>query len=145
MGDVADFLFETDSGEKEGVELSMADFIDVVLQMRGTNSTTVKDIVDLRKYAANQIHLVSNRLDILQKRPADTQRLVCETNNMFIEILEYFESDEWDSEDDDFFFPEPSHTSSPKVLREATVHPLPATVVSLLSSDIDMDNGSVPK
>eukprot|EP00927_Polykrikos_kofoidii_P063116 TRINITY_DN57945_c0_g1_i1.p1 TRINITY_DN57945_c0_g1~~TRINITY_DN57945_c0_g1_i1.p1 ORF type:complete len:883 (-),score=181.63 TRINITY_DN57945_c0_g1_i1:52-2700(-) len=42
--DFADFIFKGD------VELSFGDFMSVVLQLRGSNTATVKDIVDLRKY-----------------------------------------------------------------------------------------------
>jgi hypothetical protein len=42
--DFTDFIFK-----EVGKELSFSDCMDVVLQLRGTNSATVKDIVDLRK------------------------------------------------------------------------------------------------
>jgi len=41
--DFADFIFEKDE------ELTFADFMELMLQLRGTNIATVKDIVDLRK------------------------------------------------------------------------------------------------
>eukprot|EP00927_Polykrikos_kofoidii_P019649 TRINITY_DN19214_c0_g3_i1.p1 TRINITY_DN19214_c0_g3~~TRINITY_DN19214_c0_g3_i1.p1 ORF type:complete len:786 (-),score=136.70 TRINITY_DN19214_c0_g3_i1:12-2300(-) len=41
--DFTDFIF------KDGRELSFPDFMEVVLQLRGSNTATVKDIVDLRK------------------------------------------------------------------------------------------------
>jgi len=43
--DFEDFIF------KETEQLSFADFMQLLLQLRGTNSCTVKDIVDLRKSA----------------------------------------------------------------------------------------------
>eukprot|EP00441_Pelagodinium_beii_P047716 CAMPEP_0197625796 /NCGR_PEP_ID=MMETSP1338-20131121/5055_1 /TAXON_ID=43686 ORGANISM="Pelagodinium beii, Strain RCC1491" /NCGR_SAMPLE_ID=MMETSP1338 /ASSEMBLY_ACC=CAM_ASM_000754 /LENGTH=586 /DNA_ID=CAMNT_0043196287 /DNA_START=39 /DNA_END=1799 /DNA_ORIENTATION=- len=46
--DLSDFIFEDDR------ELSFADFMDLILQLRGTNQATVKDIVDLRKLLKNQ-------------------------------------------------------------------------------------------
>merc|ERR1711933_152995 len=54
---LADFIF----GSKN--ELSFQDFMDVVLQFRGDNTATVKDIVDLRKLvmtefqSAKELHL----------------------------------------------------------------------------------------
>merc|ERR1711933_489234 len=41
--DFTDFIFQN------GRELTFSDCMDVVLQLRGTNASTVKDIVDLRK------------------------------------------------------------------------------------------------
>eukprot|EP00927_Polykrikos_kofoidii_P040958 TRINITY_DN3490_c0_g1_i2.p1 TRINITY_DN3490_c0_g1~~TRINITY_DN3490_c0_g1_i2.p1 ORF type:complete len:741 (-),score=132.20 TRINITY_DN3490_c0_g1_i2:27-2249(-) len=49
--DLADYIFEEESGLGcEEVELDFSKFMDVVLQLRGTNQATVKDIVDLRKF-----------------------------------------------------------------------------------------------
>eukprot|EP00928_Gymnodinium_smaydae_P001587 TRINITY_DN10579_c0_g1_i1.p1 TRINITY_DN10579_c0_g1~~TRINITY_DN10579_c0_g1_i1.p1 ORF type:complete len:683 (+),score=135.84 TRINITY_DN10579_c0_g1_i1:60-2108(+) len=46
--DLADYIFEGD--DSEGIELDFSRFMEVVLQLRGTNQATVKDIVDLRKF-----------------------------------------------------------------------------------------------
>eukprot|EP00927_Polykrikos_kofoidii_P083258 TRINITY_DN8487_c0_g2_i1.p1 TRINITY_DN8487_c0_g2~~TRINITY_DN8487_c0_g2_i1.p1 ORF type:complete len:801 (+),score=117.49 TRINITY_DN8487_c0_g2_i1:225-2627(+) len=51
--DFADFIFEIESNDDSddlGIELSIGEFMDVVLQLRGSNTATVKDIVDLRKF-----------------------------------------------------------------------------------------------
>merc|ERR1712039_37749 len=40
---------------QDEAELSFADFIRLVLQLRGTNPTTVKDIVDLRKFVMQEL------------------------------------------------------------------------------------------
>eukprot|EP00928_Gymnodinium_smaydae_P066463 TRINITY_DN49472_c0_g1_i1.p1 TRINITY_DN49472_c0_g1~~TRINITY_DN49472_c0_g1_i1.p1 ORF type:complete len:610 (-),score=57.66 TRINITY_DN49472_c0_g1_i1:249-2078(-) len=48
-----------------GVELSFADFVRLVLQMRGSNATTVKDIVDLRKFVYVEIENLSEHLSNL--------------------------------------------------------------------------------
>ncbi|CAJ1376440.1 unnamed protein product [Effrenium voratum] len=51
--DFADMIFEEpgeDAGESGEAELSFADFMEVILQFRGTNMATVKDMVDLRKW-----------------------------------------------------------------------------------------------
>lgn len=49
--DFADFIFEDESGATDDpIELSFPKFMEVVLQLRGSNNATVKDIVDFRKY-----------------------------------------------------------------------------------------------
>jgi hypothetical protein len=55
--DMADYIF------KDGVELSFADFMELILQMRGSNSSTVKDIVDMRRFLLTELSGVGNRLD----------------------------------------------------------------------------------
>merc|ERR1712039_944848 len=45
----SEVLFQDDN------ELSFTDFIRLVLQLRGTNPTTVKDIVDLRKFVIQEL------------------------------------------------------------------------------------------
>merc|ERR1719183_759108 len=47
--DFADFIF------KDGVELSFPEFMEIVLQLRGSNMSTVRDVVDLRKFMFNQM------------------------------------------------------------------------------------------
>lgn len=47
----ADIVFQSDTlGREFEKELTIADFMKLILQLRGTNTATVKDIVDLRKY-----------------------------------------------------------------------------------------------
>lgn len=49
--DLADYIFEDDDTENQDeIELDFSRFMEVVLQLRGTNQATVKDIVDLRKF-----------------------------------------------------------------------------------------------
>eukprot|EP00418_Pyrodinium_bahamense_P069836 CAMPEP_0179081382 /NCGR_PEP_ID=MMETSP0796-20121207/36640_1 /TAXON_ID=73915 /ORGANISM="Pyrodinium bahamense, Strain pbaha01" /LENGTH=673 /DNA_ID=CAMNT_0020778769 /DNA_START=9 /DNA_END=2030 /DNA_ORIENTATION=+ len=47
---------------KYGQELPIPDFIQLVLQLRGTNSTTVKDIVDLRKFMVMELRDLEENL-----------------------------------------------------------------------------------
>merc|ERR1712008_252636 len=54
--DFADFIF------KDGVELSFSEFMALVLQLRGSNTATVKDIVDLRKFIALELQAVTRGL-----------------------------------------------------------------------------------
>jgi len=51
--DFTDFIFQ------DGKELSFPDFMDVILQLRGTNTATVKDIVDLRKLVVSEFQKIS--------------------------------------------------------------------------------------
>merc|ERR1740117_1641810 len=61
--DYVDFIFETDGAEEfmEGdekppeTELTLSDFMGVILQLRGSNSATVKDVVDIRKFVRNGV------------------------------------------------------------------------------------------
>eukprot|EP00929_Paragymnodinium_shiwhaense_P052959 TRINITY_DN2651_c0_g2_i1.p1 TRINITY_DN2651_c0_g2~~TRINITY_DN2651_c0_g2_i1.p1 ORF type:complete len:846 (+),score=209.53 TRINITY_DN2651_c0_g2_i1:81-2618(+) len=49
--DLADYIFEDDDASNgDELELDFCKFMEVVLQLRGTNQATVKDIVDLRKF-----------------------------------------------------------------------------------------------
>jgi len=53
--DLADFIFKDDR------ELDFPEFMELVLQLRGSNTATVKDIVDLRKYLATHLEILENR------------------------------------------------------------------------------------
>eukprot|EP00929_Paragymnodinium_shiwhaense_P053370 TRINITY_DN26706_c0_g1_i4.p1 TRINITY_DN26706_c0_g1~~TRINITY_DN26706_c0_g1_i4.p1 ORF type:complete len:596 (-),score=169.08 TRINITY_DN26706_c0_g1_i4:320-2107(-) len=87
--DIADFIFGTSddsmdrmdsmaceigggeniSGESQsGVELSFAEFMDVVLQLRGSNNATVKDMVDLRKYLKNSFSSTGSIIDAAEQK-----------------------------------------------------------------------------
>lgn len=49
--DLSDYIFQTDeSSGSDEIDLDFGRFMEVVLQLRGTNQATVKDIVDLRKF-----------------------------------------------------------------------------------------------
>jgi hypothetical protein len=52
--DFTDFIF------KDGRELSFPDFMDMVLQLRGSNNATVKDVVDLRKHLTSELSKFSS-------------------------------------------------------------------------------------
>lgn len=64
--DVADFIFKEDLDEdldEEGShKLSFEDFMEVVLKLRGTNGSTVKDIVDLRKFVQLRFELLELKM-----------------------------------------------------------------------------------
>eukprot|EP00927_Polykrikos_kofoidii_P022798 TRINITY_DN21175_c0_g1_i1.p1 TRINITY_DN21175_c0_g1~~TRINITY_DN21175_c0_g1_i1.p1 ORF type:complete len:887 (+),score=135.49 TRINITY_DN21175_c0_g1_i1:62-2662(+) len=48
--DFMDYIYSSSELAEEEVELSFSEFMDVILQLRGCNTATVKDIVDLRKF-----------------------------------------------------------------------------------------------
>merc|ERR1712032_1618040 len=56
--DYTEFFFQS------AKELSFPEFMDVILQLRGSNTATVKDIVDLRKLVVNEF----DRFDVLVER-----------------------------------------------------------------------------
>eukprot|EP00928_Gymnodinium_smaydae_P022249 TRINITY_DN18745_c0_g1_i1.p1 TRINITY_DN18745_c0_g1~~TRINITY_DN18745_c0_g1_i1.p1 ORF type:complete len:716 (-),score=122.51 TRINITY_DN18745_c0_g1_i1:41-2188(-) len=70
--DLVDYIF-MDENQQE-LELDFAKFMDVVLQLRGTNHATVKDIVDLRKFIRQALHESEENskriLGLLQERPS---------------------------------------------------------------------------
>lgn len=84
--DFADFIFQGQEDEnqdrrlngevEEPVALSLEEFISIVLQFRGSNSATVKDMVDLRKFVTKSLsqfeknfRLVSSEAEkILEKK-----------------------------------------------------------------------------
>merc|ERR1712083_351077 len=52
--ELSDFFFKDDES------ISFEDFFTTVLQLRGTNASTVKDIVDTRKFVLQEIKLMEN-------------------------------------------------------------------------------------
>lgn len=54
--DFADYIF------KDGSELTFVDFMELVLSLRGTNTATVKDVVDMRKFFITQLNDVKNQV-----------------------------------------------------------------------------------
>mmetsp|Transcript_109754 Transcript_109754/g.199844 ORF Transcript_109754/g.199844 Transcript_109754/m.199844 type:complete len:728 (-) Transcript_109754:68-2251(-) len=54
--DFTDFIF------KDDIELSFPDFMEMVLQLRGSNTATVKDIVDFRKFVHAEFDRLENKI-----------------------------------------------------------------------------------
>merc|ERR1711956_35954 len=54
--DLKDTLFASDSefDDTDGRKLTFAEFMDLILDLRGCNNATVKDMVTLRKYIDNR-------------------------------------------------------------------------------------------
>jgi len=77
--DLADYIFEDDvAGSSEEIELDFGHFMEVILELRGCNSATVKDIVDLRKFMRlslqenfKQTNLILQKLEAGAKKSED--------------------------------------------------------------------------
>lgn len=68
--DFAEFIFQDDNmedGEEHERELSFGNFMNVVLQLRGSNNATVKDIVDLRKFMRRALLQTNAQLVNIQR------------------------------------------------------------------------------
>lgn len=66
--DFTDFIF------KDGRELTFPDFMEMVLQLRGSNTATVKDMVDLRKLMVDQLDKTVKQLSkAFEKRQSQTE------------------------------------------------------------------------
>eukprot|EP00401_Gymnodinium_catenatum_P027053 CAMPEP_0117558294 /NCGR_PEP_ID=MMETSP0784-20121206/52759_1 /TAXON_ID=39447 /ORGANISM="" /LENGTH=467 /DNA_ID=CAMNT_0005355613 /DNA_START=78 /DNA_END=1478 /DNA_ORIENTATION=- len=63
--DVVDFIFEGEMGEDTSEvcekSLSFEDFMDVLLEFRGTNTATVKNLVDLRRFVQKRLSRIEAR------------------------------------------------------------------------------------
>merc|ERR1712032_1241869 len=57
--DFSDYIF------KDGDELTFQTFMEIVLQLRGKNTATVKDIVDLRKLIMPELERLSKNMEAL--------------------------------------------------------------------------------
>merc|ERR1719433_1547615 len=64
--DYADTIFETDHFTEE---LEFSDFVRVILDLRGTNPATVKDIIQLRKNLTGQLAQMEQRLVRMTTNP----------------------------------------------------------------------------
>merc|ERR1712007_99832 len=56
LAELSDFIFQGDLG------ISFAEFYKLLLQLRGTNSATVRDIVDMRKYFSQELYAFEGSL-----------------------------------------------------------------------------------
>eukprot|EP00418_Pyrodinium_bahamense_P009110 CAMPEP_0179108038 /NCGR_PEP_ID=MMETSP0796-20121207/50306_1 /TAXON_ID=73915 /ORGANISM="Pyrodinium bahamense, Strain pbaha01" /LENGTH=351 /DNA_ID=CAMNT_0020806101 /DNA_START=1 /DNA_END=1057 /DNA_ORIENTATION=+ len=66
--DLADFIFAQEYGEQEEKQLKFPEFMEIVLSLRGTNTATVKDIVDLRKFIKGAIAHLEDKLPLPSKK-----------------------------------------------------------------------------
>lgn len=80
--DFADFIFEgnDDDDEEEDNSLSFEDFMEVVLELRGSNGATVKDVVNLRKFISTRIHSFEEKLHISRRSSTHSSNLTGSTS-----------------------------------------------------------------
>jgi hypothetical protein len=69
--DFVDHIFSTEGNQP--AELSFPDFMEVILQLRGSNTATVRDVVELRKYMAHLHDTISSEVHQLQA-PSQVRR-----------------------------------------------------------------------
>mmetsp|Transcript_86716 Transcript_86716/g.269576 ORF Transcript_86716/g.269576 Transcript_86716/m.269576 type:complete len:373 (+) Transcript_86716:1134-2252(+) len=67
--DFADFIFQSDrQGQRFEKKLDFNEFMDLVLKLRGTNSATVRDIVEMRTFINAQNTAMNNQLARIEER-----------------------------------------------------------------------------
>merc|ERR1719456_1825505 len=57
--DLADYMF------MDGREIPLEAFMELVVELRGTNHATVKDIVDLRRFVHIELQTIQSHLDAM--------------------------------------------------------------------------------
>eukprot|EP00929_Paragymnodinium_shiwhaense_P034455 TRINITY_DN18747_c0_g1_i1.p1 TRINITY_DN18747_c0_g1~~TRINITY_DN18747_c0_g1_i1.p1 ORF type:complete len:963 (+),score=272.59 TRINITY_DN18747_c0_g1_i1:55-2889(+) len=63
--DFSEFIF------KEGAELTFVDFMELIMQLRGSNGATVKDIVDLRRYMYVEMSSIRTQVSRIEETMAE--------------------------------------------------------------------------
>eukprot|EP00929_Paragymnodinium_shiwhaense_P073092 TRINITY_DN37152_c0_g3_i1.p1 TRINITY_DN37152_c0_g3~~TRINITY_DN37152_c0_g3_i1.p1 ORF type:complete len:660 (+),score=179.40 TRINITY_DN37152_c0_g3_i1:68-2047(+) len=96
--DFADFIFGEEGGEgsecgSEGsassdVELTLKDFLEVILQLRGSNQATVKDFVDVRKTVNSIFDGQFKKLDSMNEKVRNLTLQLDQTTTAMIENRE---------------------------------------------------------
>lgn len=79
--DFADFIFESDDTQEE-TKLSFGEFMDVILELRGSNTATVKDMMDLRKFirkAGAKMNYRLQRIEAAQVAALKARKLASQT------------------------------------------------------------------
>eukprot|EP00927_Polykrikos_kofoidii_P084895 TRINITY_DN9081_c0_g1_i2.p1 TRINITY_DN9081_c0_g1~~TRINITY_DN9081_c0_g1_i2.p1 ORF type:complete len:652 (-),score=149.45 TRINITY_DN9081_c0_g1_i2:16-1971(-) len=68
--ELSDFIFEKEdeNGARFEGQLTFADFMEVVLQLRGSNVASVKDMTDLRKFMSATFKALESRLMTVEER-----------------------------------------------------------------------------
>eukprot|EP00929_Paragymnodinium_shiwhaense_P070572 TRINITY_DN35737_c0_g1_i1.p1 TRINITY_DN35737_c0_g1~~TRINITY_DN35737_c0_g1_i1.p1 ORF type:complete len:788 (-),score=227.97 TRINITY_DN35737_c0_g1_i1:215-2578(-) len=91
--DFADLIFGAEDEDEvvpggqpklEDVELSLPEFLGVVLQLRATNQATVKDMVDLRKYVRSKVVKQRQEASQLQVALDDLQMWILKINQAWL-------------------------------------------------------------
>jgi len=78
--DLADYMFRGRGS------MALPDFLDLVLQLRGTNKATVKDIVDTRKFLVQSMSLLEQRLSSLIHNAMESQGVSIQPNHRKTEV-----------------------------------------------------------
>eukprot|EP00929_Paragymnodinium_shiwhaense_P052965 TRINITY_DN2651_c0_g7_i1.p1 TRINITY_DN2651_c0_g7~~TRINITY_DN2651_c0_g7_i1.p1 ORF type:complete len:863 (+),score=244.71 TRINITY_DN2651_c0_g7_i1:232-2820(+) len=94
LADCADFIFgeqdptcdENASGGSE-VELTVTEFMDVVLKLRGSNCATVKDVIEVRKFMRKQLGDVAAKLTSINQRSTFALTLVNDTTTLIKDLM----------------------------------------------------------
>jgi len=60
--DLADYIFAQEDDTEEETKLSVSDFLEVVLSLRGCNQAMVKDMVDLRKFIRGSFQQLEHKM-----------------------------------------------------------------------------------
>jgi len=66
--DFADYIFEDEDAVDVDKQLTFSQFMDVVLQLRGTNNATVKDVVDLRKFLRRTLMKTNAEITLIREK-----------------------------------------------------------------------------
>jgi len=67
LADFSEFIFSDEDGGSEPKDLTFIEFMHVVLQFRGSNSATVKDVVELHKFTKQRLQQTTDELRGLRK------------------------------------------------------------------------------
>merc|ERR1712039_242670 len=62
LADITDHIYN----ECDGDEMPFSDLLHIIMHMRGTNATTVKDIVDLRTFIKQEIGQMMQNINDMQ-------------------------------------------------------------------------------
>merc|ERR1712137_622259 len=79
-----DLIFESEDHLNK--HLSLSEVMDVILSFRGSNTATVKDVNDLRKWLDGHIHRQLNRQ--MTETQGQLNRQMAETKRMFRSLME---------------------------------------------------------
>jgi len=75
--DFAEVIFQSDrAGREYEKQLGFFDFMKLLLQLRGTNTATVKDMVDLRKFMNSRATHATNQMERIEGRLKHVERIM---------------------------------------------------------------------
>eukprot|EP00927_Polykrikos_kofoidii_P070953 TRINITY_DN6730_c1_g2_i1.p1 TRINITY_DN6730_c1_g2~~TRINITY_DN6730_c1_g2_i1.p1 ORF type:complete len:737 (+),score=95.58 TRINITY_DN6730_c1_g2_i1:106-2316(+) len=71
LADLSDYLFQ------DGIEISFSDLIELVLQLRGSNVSTVRDLVDLRRYMHKELADIQSNIMLITPQSERAEEVGC--------------------------------------------------------------------